>query len=246
VWEAIRADNTVRTINMGQLYGDWTGDEKAHDEHDCPVSKRHETGFTIVETSIELYGRDNPIEFLPMVTYGADIVSKQFADKLKGSRLTGFALHDGVTIADNCSDREKPEFLLLDVVGSAGFCRRWQVHGGPNLCPYCEKEPLVCSGCGLCCSRFGCPRCKKRVHYFAGDERKNDGKNFLFDLPPDVWVVDGEDWDGSDWLAMKWFEAGAWFVNRRAKEWFERTRCRDISFKPAMLNIEGMDPALIK
>ncbi len=106
------------------------------------------------------------------------------------------------------------------------------------MCPYCGRAAIVCDGCGWC-SEDGCPNCKKPVHYFAGDPQGADGKRLRYERFPQTLIVEGKDWDGSDWFRVKG-HGGSWFVNRRAKEWFERTYTLDMQFKPALFNSEGM------
>jgi hypothetical protein len=116
------------------------------------------------------------------------------------------------------------------------------VEGAPNSCPYCGREPVVCSGCGWF-SEFGCPRCGKSVHYHRDHPEQADGKKLLYEGYPSILIVDGKNWDGSDWFSVDG-HGGSWFVNRRAKHWFEATHVLDPKFKPALLNVEGMSRPL--
>lgn len=118
---------------------------------------------------------------------------------------------------------------------------RWKVKDAPNLCPDCNKEPMVCPGCG----RVNTPCCKlcdKWTVYNPKYPEYSDPLGFsLVHLEGDR-IVDGKQWDGSDWFRIE----GSPFVSNRAKEWMERTHTHPITFKPALLDIEGMDPALLK
>jgi hypothetical protein len=58
--------------------------------------------------------------------------------------------------------------------------------------------------------------------------------------PPDVEIVEGKDWDGSDFLRAGG-SGGVPFVSNRAKEWMEKTHTFPVKFKPALLNIEGVE-----
>jgi hypothetical protein len=174
---------------------------------------------------------------LSLSNHGFNIVSRAFAERLKRSGLTGFATRKGVTINVNQSGAKDPDFLLLDVVGRGGLCTRWHVEGAPNCCPYCGRQPVVCSGCGWLSRE--CPQCGNQVYYDRDHPEQADGKKLLHKGWPSILIVDGKSWDGSDWFVVDG-EGGSWFVNRRAKHWFEATHALETKFKPARLNVEGM------
>jgi hypothetical protein len=238
IWEFVSAGDLEAAMEADRVYGEWTGREKAEDLHDCPVSKQHVTERRVLSVSIDLFGGAVLGDFLSLTNHGFNIVSRPFAERLKRSGLTGFATRKGVTINVNQSDAKDPEFFLLDVVGRGGFCTRWHVEGAPNSCPYCGREPVVCSGCYQL-SKWECQQCGKEIYYDRDHPEQADGKKLLFDRYSSILIVDGKNWDGSDWFLVDG-DGGGWFVNRRAKSWFEATHTLDTKFKPALLNVEGM------
>jgi hypothetical protein len=242
IWEFPVAVDLQAAMKGDRVYGEWTGKERSEELFQCPVSRQHKTGTRTLEVEIDLFGGPHLGDFLPLTNHGFRIVSDTFSERLRRSGLKGFAIREGVRVGENQSGAKAPKFFFLDVVGKGGTCRRWRVKDAPNSCPYCGHEPVICPGCGWC-SQYGCLACGKRIWYDGGDPGDADGRRLLYGGYPKTLIVEGKDWDGSDWFAVEG-HGGDWFVNRRAREWFERVHVLDAKFKPALLNLEGMPGVL--
>src|SRR5262245_44714915 len=103
VWEFAGGPDLEKAMEKDHVYGNWMGDENSRDRHDCPVSKTHKTGTTVLEVSIELFGGEDMDDFLPLVNHGFVIISRAFAERLNLSGLSGFVARKGVTIVQNQS-----------------------------------------------------------------------------------------------------------------------------------------------
>ncbi len=205
----------------------------------CPRDKRHVTGFEYLSMPIDLFG-DRLGDFVPHVDDPLGIVSAAFAARLRKTHFTGYKLHPIVKILENESRVKKPELLFLEFLGKGGRSDRLVVKGAPNLCPHCGKVPMVCPSCGQI-NWPKCIDCDEWTLFLPELPDESHPKGFVVKgYPPDVAIVEGKDWDGSDF-----FRAGASggvpFVSNRAKEWMEKTHTFPIKFKPALLNIEGVE-----
>jgi hypothetical protein len=205
--------------------------------HECKLNKAHETDEVLEDVVVGLFGGEQLGDFLPMMLGAEMIVSRAFAQRLKGSGLKGLDVED-VVRADNQSAVKNPELRQFKIVGRAGFCRRWRIEGAANLCPYCKREPVLCAECGWR-SFYECPRCRKRVHHGGGYTIEPDGKSLELRQGRDLSIVEANEWDGSD-IFQVGGHGGGWYFNRRAKDWFERTHVLDTTFIGALLNVEGL------
>jgi hypothetical protein len=50
-------------------------------------------------------------------------------------------------------------------------------------------------------------------------------------------IIEAKDWDGKDFFR----QGGSSYCSNRAKEWMEKAKTFPIEFKPALLNIEGVE-----
>lgn len=229
VWQLLTADA------FEYLVGD-LGWDKSVDIKDCSLDKRHVTGYDY-EICVDLFSGDEGDlgDFVPLL-YGLHweflIVSERFARRLKTSPLTGYQLRP-VRISDNQSSIRNPKLFWLVATGRGGVSHRLKVQGAPNLCPFCGKEPLICPACGILNGE--CLSCGQQA--IVGPREPltpNDRRLRSMADPPDEWVVEAKDWDGSDCFEVK--QAGGFFLSNRAKEWLEATHTYPIDIKPALLN----------
>src|SRR5258708_9973216 len=105
---------------------------KSEECHDCPLDKRHVTDVRITEVRLTLYGGPRLGDFVPEKNHGLLIVTESFAERLKDSKLTGFACRPIVTVDDNQSSVKNPKLFYLGFTGEGGFSRRLKVPGAPN------------------------------------------------------------------------------------------------------------------
>ena len=242
VWRFGIVADWEKALEAGMIFGEWLGTEREDSLHDCPSDKSHQTGTTTTFLDIGLRGGKGLPDFLALSNHGFPIVSSVMAKRLRASQLTGYDLSDGVAISDNTSKAKDVDFELFHVVGKGGFCTRWRIEDAPNVCPYCEKEPILCPGCGWR-EFFWCPRCKRRVHHGGGYEIAPDGKNLELKPEPDKWIVEAKEWDGSDLFNVPG-HGGGWFANRRAKAWFDKCHILGVEFDEAFVNIESVKRVL--
>jgi hypothetical protein len=231
-----------RWEEQGWLYGEWSGKREHEEIRDCRSDRSHVTATRLKKVTIDLEPGKIVPDFLALTNHGFSIASSEFARKLRVSDLTGYELVDGVEICVNYGAIENPKLYIFDVSGRAGSCRRWKVEDAPNVCPYCNKEPILCSERGWR-SFFDCPRCGKRVHHGGGFLVEPDGLSLLLEEEPTKPIVEARAWDGKDLFCVRG-HGGGWFANRRAKAWFDRTHVIGVEFEPALLNVEGIKDRL--
>src|SRR5262249_24106863 len=133
-----------------------TSDRTTKEIKDCSLYKDHVSDAQFTRISLDLFGGKLLSDFVPVSDFAFLVVSKKFADRLKMSGLTGYAIAAIVRIVCNQSEIPDPLLYYLDSTSNAGSVyQRWVVKGAPNLCPHCGKEPMVCPGCG----KINWPRC---------------------------------------------------------------------------------------
>ncbi len=143
-------------------------------------------------------------------------------------------------VAVNQGTEKDPKLFFLDFVGKGGRAARLKVVGAPNLCPHCGKVPMVCPGCG----HNNWPErdyCRQPT-LFLPDAPENSHPNgfTVTGYPPEVEIVEAKDWDGSDCF-MAGSGSGTHFVTDRVREWIGELDAYPITFKPALLNIAGVE-----
>jgi hypothetical protein len=205
-------------------------DSKLRELHECPIDRRHTTGSVFEEIRIDLFGYE-VADFVPEM--GNEMVSKRFADRLKTSTLTGYRLEPIVHVKVNQSSTKNPELLHLEFAGKGGFNRRLKVRDGKNLCPFCGREPVICPGCGEV--QRECLNCGKQTLYLpAAVSGFKDKRGFRLEgSSADTCVVEGREWDGSDFFTC----GGIPFISDRAKDWLERIHAHPFQVEEALLNV---------
>src|ERR1700694_5299668 len=96
---------------------------------DCPVNKEHLTDVRCVKATIDLFGGEGDTlgDFVPLCNHGFHVISDNFAERLKASKLTGFEIRPGIKLGVNQSEAKKVALFGLEIVGSGGPCRRFVV-----------------------------------------------------------------------------------------------------------------------
>ena len=114
---------------------------------------------------------------------------------------------------------------------------RWKVKGAPDCCPHCGKGPLFCPGCGES-NVPKCLQCKQWTLFNPKAPEYSHPKGFLLEgNPPKESIVQASEWDGSDWFCV----GTSPFISNRAKVWLEEAKATPIRFRPALLDIEGVE-----
>jgi hypothetical protein len=185
---------------------------------------------------VELFGGVRLGDFVYNHMTGGFFVSGEFSRRLHESKLTGFRTRENITIVRNPYDIPNAQILQVEATSNPILDFRYGLENAPNACPHCGNEPMICSGCG----RVNIPCCSKcdRWTIFNPEYPEYSDPNGLrvkrYEGPS---IIEAKDWDGSDWFR----QGGMLFVSNRAKEWMERTHTHPIEFKPALLNIEGVE-----
>lgn len=209
------------------------------DIRECPINKEHVTDYQYTGIALDLFASGNLRDFVPVSDMGGFFVSRQFADRLKQTKLTGYKVRDIVTIGCNQSGEENPSILYLEFAGNAGISLRCRVKDAPNSCPHCGKETMVCPRCGQT-NWPRCPSCGELTLFRPDAPEYSHPKGLAVESTGGPPIVEGKQWDGSDWFRVKGY-LGGHFVSNRAKDWMEKTHTFPIAFKPALLNIEGVE-----
>lgn len=205
---------------------------------DCKINKAHKRyEFTHVQLEI-LGGGPKALlgDFVP-VDRGFDVISEKFWKRLKESGLTGFSIKDVVTARDQAGKDYR--LFLLESTGRPHRVynsKRWRITNGENVCPQCEAEPIICPSCGEWTRT--CTKTQKQVIATAdaAEYKRRRGKKMVLlkgDFPPAPYVVEGKEWDGSDFFGS--------FISDKAKLWLERTHTFPTDIRPALLDIEGVE-----
>jgi hypothetical protein len=224
---------------LNHYYGRPTAGDK-EDEVDevrnCNVDPRHVTKRTWRRIVLDLFGGPIVTDFLPIGVPHA-IVSTSFIERLRQTELTGYKIESIVAFDNNSTRLKESDLHYLKFDGSAGCETRLKVVGAANLCPHCMMTTMVCPRCGER-NWPKCINCDKWTLFLPKAPEYSSPKGFPVEgYPPDVQVVEGKLWDQKDFFTA----AGVAFVSNRAKEWMERTHTHPIEFKPALLNIEGVE-----
>lgn len=240
VWSFDNDLQGIKGLVHATVADDDGGKESELEEtYECPVNKAHLTEMRFVHIRMNLSVGKTLGDFIHLCETGGLFISESFARRLRETDLTGYAIKPIVKIVHNHSEVVNPRILHLEITGKGGYNnRRWQVKGAPNLCPHCKQVAMVCPGCG----EFNWPKCAgcgKMTLYRPDEPEYSDPGGLAFELDVDgPAIVEGKDWDGSDWFDVVW---GATCVSNKAKEWLERIHAVPIQFKRALLNIEGVE-----
>jgi hypothetical protein len=208
------------------------------DIRDCPLHAHHVSDVEYQGVALDLFGSQMG-DFVPVWDMGGFFVSEAMAARLKASHLTGYRTRDIIVIGCNQSSMTEPRIYYLDFASDAGVCLRYRIRDGANLCPHCQTEPMICPGC----ANINWPRCFRcgELTLYRPDAPEYSHPNGVA-LEDDAGprIVEAKNWDGRDWLRVRG-PIGGYFVSNRAKEWMERTHTFPVAFKPALLNIEGVE-----
>ncbi len=218
----------------------WEGKSRFVEVKDCPYDRDHVTDYRQVAITVDLFGGPTLADFVPLSDDPLPIISEQFAERLQTSALSGYRIMPIVQVTCNQTAIVEPKLLYLEFAGKGGIAHhRWKVTGAPNLCPHCHKVPMVCPGCGYI-NWPKCSNCRQLTLFRPDVPEYSHPKGFRLeesDLGEYVQIVEGSQWDGSDFFRVDRVTC----VSNRAKDWLEETHTFPVGFKPALLNIEGVE-----
>jgi hypothetical protein len=204
------------------------------ERHDCPLDKRHVTGQDYLTIAVDLLGVELG-DFVPF-SEPLSIISKQFADRLMKTSLTGYEVKPKVEVVYNQCATTDQRLLYLEFAGVGGKSNRLVVEGGPNVCPHCGKSAMVCPGCGER-NWPKCAECDNWTLYLPEAPEYSDENGFEVEgYPPERYIVEAKLWDGCDFFTAD----DVRFVSNRAKLWMEKVGAWPVVFEPALLNTEGV------
>ena len=193
----------------------------------CPSGPKHSFQSRVREIEAEAFGGMRVVDFV--TDDGADFftLSTQTAARLRQSSLTGFEL-----LPINL-DLSQYRYRLPCSLSALGFigqpCSRIASVIGDNRCSECGKPDLFCSQCGHWFYR--CPRCNSKVHCIIQDDavmaletsKWSDGITY-----PTQFILDGDRYDGSDFIAGE-------FVSAEAVNWLFENGVYGFSAQPCVL-----------
>jgi len=248
VWTFDLVTGELLTMVKGIVYGEVAQIKRnIKQAKTCSVSKLHDTSFKPAAIRIDLFGKNTLGDFVPLDD-GLPVISEPFALRLRTSKLTGWRVQPIVSIGVNQSwfpkrsdirgDLANPKLFYLEFTGNGGQSHaRFDIANAPNECPSCHKEPMVCRVCGHR-NWPSCVRCGKWSLFDPKDPEWSNPKGFVLKgYPPQEQIVEAKQWDGRDFFRAD----GIPMVSKNAKEWLEKTHTFPIAFKPAVLNIEGVE-----
>ena len=198
----------------------------------CFRGADHERDVRVDSIRVDLFGRTLS-HFVDVIDHGFTTISEEFATSLVASGLRGFSIEDRVKVAVNQSGVKDPRLLLLKIIGKGGFCHRYKVQGGENVCPNCRRTEVICAYCGQIESV--CQSCGFTL--FAESPKDRNANIFeRHDKKPEFLIVANRDWDGSDIFGVGGPGGGA-FCSTRAKDWFETKHVLQIKFKRTLIDM---------
>ncbi|MBW3542997.1 MAG: hypothetical protein KY476_22270 [Planctomycetes bacterium] len=208
----------------------------------CPIDDAHVTEIYWLDLAVELLHGTHLAPFVLVNTEGSKalLVSAAFAEQLKLSGLSGFAL-DNVKVKVKPRVNEKvPRLFYLSFQGKK--CRRpLLVRGAPNACSWCGYTPILCQRCAF--ANHHCPSCGKECMASRG-RHKGPGDRRLIVCPYEEWstpILEGSRWDGSDFIFGGTSFSPGDFITKRALLWLESVHAAPFAVRPALVNIEGLD-----
>ncbi|NOX53928.1 MAG: hypothetical protein GXP27_05710 [Planctomycetes bacterium] len=218
-------------------YPGWV--EIVHEERKV-VRKCHKCGVTLqrrlVSLECDLYHDLTYDSFVPVRPLPTTfLVVGRFARKLRKSGLRGFRLVRAriVTSSDgNAYRRRDIELYALDFLGKRKL-RPWRFTPGvKNVCPFCGHGPLQCPECG--CLSTPCRECGREATVGAQDHGgSGDRRLRVAPLPESGPILEGKDWDGSDFVYHS-------IITKRARDWLLSVHAAPIAIGPARVCIDGM------
>jgi hypothetical protein len=232
VWQMVSWEFDRRNFSAGYAYLRYY-DGEVDKIHGCPNCPNHVTAEVWRRLEVELFGAAK----LVSLDLEWDVVSNDFAALLERSGLTGVIVGDEVGIFENQCGVEDPKLRLLLVTGDGGSNHRYKVKDGPNECPYCCSEPLVCPACSNLlqkCSIHG------KVIRPELTESNLGQWLFYYKVAPKQYVVDGRTWDRADFFKIRG-TGDALFVSERARKWLTDVGATGFDVKPALLDVEGVE-----
>jgi len=203
--------------------------------HECPVDPAHVTADILTDTCADLYGGAECGAYICDVSLIHVIVSEPFSEQLQASGLTGFDT-TALEIRENQSNLQDPRLRLMRLTGKE--CQRHPtIHiPEPNACRFCGWGPVVCEACGFIASY--CPNCDEDL-LVSGEEHQGpaDRRFKQMPLPPEGLILDGQSWDGSDFIVSR---GRLGFVTNRAVEWMVSVDAAPFIAKPRRVDVKGL------
>ena len=211
-------------------FGDWQF------VHNCKRYQSHGYSY-LTNLRTDIFGGD----YVPkMIAAGslAILINKDFRGDLLKSNLVGYSTML-LPIVANQSKLKYPEIYHLEFLGKECHQKR-EVHiPADNRCPFCGWEPVVCPECFDI--KYECPSCKKittevsKKHGGVGDKRF-----IITGGPPEGWVIEGNEWDGSDFISMP-THICPFIISGRALDFLISVKAFPFVAKPCFVDVSGCD-----
>lgn len=164
------------------------------------------------------------------------VVSGQLRQRLEKTNLRGHCLSP-LKYKWNGEPPQPVEMPLFIFQFIGGNCERAPtVVGVPNLCPHCQKHPVICPECGFEFSP--CPTTRQPTRQTPAGRRNSPvpGSLLFENYMPDEKILDGCRWDGCDFV-----QSHSWrYMSHRAFEWFTRIHSGPLLGLPIQFCIDRM------
>ncbi len=223
---------------------------KMEDIKGCTQDPKHITQQTVISATYAVKENGRLADLIEDADGGSAsfFISRDFAEKIKKSGLTGWHLTPADYVApENYGDHFAPEdydpdmgiakdreyeLYVLNFTGKP-FNRGTQIRDVPNACPFCGWGPVVCPECGH--FPIDCERCKKQLT-FHGKKKKyrglkidgllcaSDDTNFIGH------VLEADRYDGSDFIYPN-------IISKRAVNWLIKQKVAPFYACPVYLDV---------
>jgi hypothetical protein len=235
-----RSPSVTRPLSHGEdyVYAEVLYD--LHDIHGCTDEPTHVTGWDLDNHRADLLGGAKVSPFVSDTVALTIVVRREFRDELNRTPFIGFATAP-LPISENQSRLVDPDLYVLSPRGRKCVRPLAVSVPEPNVCPFCGWGPIVCAACREV--QWNCPKC---THDLVVLEEKHEGsgdKRFTtVGIPREGWIVDGIQWDGSDFVAG----LNQSLITGRVLDWLVAVGAVPFMAFPCFVDVSGCDAVQLK
>lgn len=215
-------------------------------EHKCDQSPLHRTKSRWRKPVIELRHGPAFSEVIPLPHSGsAFVVTQWLRNRLVNESFKGFECVRAETSGTANTPRNEPVWVV-NFLGERCIRPLRLVGNASNLCYQCGTGPVVCPSCGQIA--WKCPKCDGHpVVPSDSVSEKSPGVLRVQDLKERIPnIIEGYQWDGSDFITGGWMFSGHGIVTRRVVDWLLSIHVTPFIAEPVVVDVSQMSAAQLK